>query len=596
VSTTTASHLTLFSVLLTAALATYFCTACSDPETKKPVEIPDIVVFPGAPDQEAGAVDASVEAGPLEAGGADAAASRVDAAATNAAPSSTSSSAPLTGTYSPTDYSVTRSEDAAPVSYCGDGVLDHGEECDDGNRLVTDGCVQCTIVPVCGNERLEFSEQCDDGNTVATDGCAGCVLVPLCGNGLVETGEECDSPDITKCNRCRLPKTHVCGNGIIDVGEECDSTSEACVACRLIAPICGDGIPNSDEQCDDANDFDNDGCDRLCRVRQCGDNVVQDGEHCDPPGGTCRSDCTLLPPNCGDGTLQPSERETCDDGNLTVGDGCNACDFECGNGLVEPTLGELCEPRSASRSCRASIAPECVQCVNATDCETRDACDDACRPVPVCSIVDTHADAGVSSLDPTLDCLETPPAPVCPTAINLLPNSSFDATTDGWSAADPRVTLYQTAADGFAAPGAMLVVLDNGGIGGLNETRGAQACLSAKAGAAYTFRGAYRFLDATWQASGVSVSLFQYNSANCSGAPVSPEVSRGSKAPIETDWTGYSFTVNTAGLSADGPVSILVKLDVWRSPELSAASVLWDDVSVVEDETQACTPTSDAGL
>lgn len=598
-STPTASHVSLFPSVAAMVLAASFCAGCSDPKTQQPVEVPDIVVFPGAAEDDAGASDASVEAGARETGLVDTATdtdARIDAETSHGAASTTAASTTANQSSTQSDDVETHTLDAAPAHFCGDGVLDRGEECDDGNRLVTDGCVQCTIVPLCGNQRLEFNEQCDDSNTIATDGCAGCVLVPLCGNGLVELGEDCDSPDISRCNRCRLPKTHVCGNGVIDVGEECDSASEACVACRVIAPVCGDGITNSDEQCDDGNDFDNDGCDRSCRVRRCGDTIVQDGEHCDPPGGVCRSDCTLLPPNCGDGVVQVSEREVCDDGNLTIGDGCNACDVECGNGLVSPNLGELCEPRSASRSCRASIAPACVPCVNASDCQTRDACDETCQPVPACTVADGPADAGSSTAEPTLDCSQSTPLPACPEAINLLPNPTFDTTTAGWSSPDPRVNLSQTTADGFGAAGAMLVLLDNGATGGVSETRGAQVCLSIQPDATYTFRGAYRFLDATWQASGVSVSLFLYNSSNCSGAPVSPELTRGSKAPIETTWTGYAFTVSSSPLHGAEAASMLVKLDVRRTPELSLASVLWDDVSLVENETEACSSTMDAGL
>jgi hypothetical protein len=66
--------------------------------------------------------------------------------------------------------------------------------------------------------------------------------------------------------------------------------------------------------------------------------------------------------------------------------------------------------------------------------------------------------------------------------------------------------------------------------------------------------------------------------------------------PIETNWTGYTFTVDTTtGATIGQALSLLVKLDVWRSPELSEATVLWDDVSLVQDETEACSPPVDAG-
>lgn len=52
---------------------------------------------------------------------------------------------------------------------CGNGVLDGGEECDDGNPDPSDGCTNtCTI---CGNGIVSAPEQCDDGNLIAGDGC-----------------------------------------------------------------------------------------------------------------------------------------------------------------------------------------------------------------------------------------------------------------------------------------------------------------------------------------------------------------------------------------------------------------------------------------
>ena len=56
---------------------------------------------------------------------------------------------------------------AAPA--CGNGVVDPGEECDDGNADPSDGCTNaCTI---CGNGVVTAPEQCDDGNSIDGDGC-----------------------------------------------------------------------------------------------------------------------------------------------------------------------------------------------------------------------------------------------------------------------------------------------------------------------------------------------------------------------------------------------------------------------------------------
>ena len=67
-----------------------------------------------------------------------------------------------------------------PPPCCGDGHLDSGEACDDGNTANGDGCsATCTIeVPppppdcTCGDGHLDAGEACDDGNTANGDGCS----------------------------------------------------------------------------------------------------------------------------------------------------------------------------------------------------------------------------------------------------------------------------------------------------------------------------------------------------------------------------------------------------------------------------------------
>ena len=62
--------------------------------------------------------------------------------------------------------------------FCGDGTLDAGEACDDGNNVDGDGCsANCTIEAYCGDGVLDPGEQCDDGNNENGDGCSA-----LCSN------------------------------------------------------------------------------------------------------------------------------------------------------------------------------------------------------------------------------------------------------------------------------------------------------------------------------------------------------------------------------------------------------------------------------
>jgi len=59
---------------------------------------------------------------------------------------------------------------------CGNGHVDVGEACDDGNQVSGDGCRgDCGKIEVCGDGQLDQGEACDDGNLNASDGCDMCV-------------------------------------------------------------------------------------------------------------------------------------------------------------------------------------------------------------------------------------------------------------------------------------------------------------------------------------------------------------------------------------------------------------------------------------
>jgi cysteine-rich repeat protein len=76
------------------------------------------------------------------------------------------------------------------TAVCGDGIIQAGETCDDGNSIPGDGCSGvCQIEPgyscpnpgkpcvftgqgLCGDGKIEGVEACDDGNTVSGDGCS----------------------------------------------------------------------------------------------------------------------------------------------------------------------------------------------------------------------------------------------------------------------------------------------------------------------------------------------------------------------------------------------------------------------------------------
>ncbi len=237
--------------------------------------------------------------------------------------------------------------------FCGDGVTNGPEECDDGvnTTVVGTGCGPgCLLPPRCGDSVVQASEQCDRGeagNTGGYDGCTdACTLGPYCGDGRVQEDyeEECDDgindgtvDDYGLCQAgCRLGPR--CGDGIVQdaFGELCDEGADngnpdsGCdVDCGLPA-VCGDGIVQASEDCDDGvNDGSYGGCAYDCRYGpRCGDGVLQGNEACDLGAanqnglyGGCSANCQIGP-HCGDGVLQEGTTEECDDGNDSNDDEC----------------------------------------------------------------------------------------------------------------------------------------------------------------------------------------------------------------------------------------------------------------------------------
>jgi fibro-slime domain-containing protein len=317
---------------------------------------------------------------------------------------------------------------------CGDGILEAGESCDDGNKTNGDGCSStcqieaaywaCTVNQPCVDER-DCAELLEAGVSDAGN-CASSASVPVCGNGIIEAGEACDDGNTKSgdgcsydCHTieanyvCPVPdqacvSTVVCGDGVISGTEQCDDgnqvTTDGCSypGCQLTpgwsclvpgtactAAMCGDGIVAGTEQCDDGNMTNGDGCSATCQLEvattvvlasvttkpsttlthyqcsyptpplvplrevctatMCGNGIVEGDEQCDDGNNAaydgCSPNCTLetscpngtCVPTCGDGLLfdylgaDGKPVEQCDDGNTTSGDGCSStCTIEVG--------------------------------------------------------------------------------------------------------------------------------------------------------------------------------------------------------------------------------------------------------------------------
>ncbi len=176
---------------------------------------------------------------------------------------------------------------------CGNGLLSPGEACDDGNTLSGDGCSgDCLQVELGWRCRVPGRPCTQDCGEDAGASCAGGGPATVCGNGIVEPGEECDDGiDTSKMphngdgtyggcsSECRYGA--YCGDGVINGQETCDDGpgnvdlygQPGCTFLCTTASYCGDGVVDNFEECDLGAD---NGlpeycpyCDRSCHIPQC---------------------------------------------------------------------------------------------------------------------------------------------------------------------------------------------------------------------------------------------------------------------------------------------------------------------------------------
>ncbi len=107
------------------------------------------------------------------------------------------------------------------------------------NQCTWNGWSICQPKGVCGDGHVDPGEECDDGNTDNNDVCTNQCKKNVCGDGFMQIGvEECDY-GIHNGDQC-----------VSDYGSTCNSCSKLCRSVASSGGYCGDGVKNGAEQCD----------------------------------------------------------------------------------------------------------------------------------------------------------------------------------------------------------------------------------------------------------------------------------------------------------------------------------------------------------
>lgn len=154
---------------------------------------------------------------------------------------------------------------------CGNGSVDGacGEECDPPDGLTCDAT--CQSLAVCGNGVIEPGEGCDDGNLVAGDCCDAICQAEV---GPCDDGDNCTTGDVCSAGSCEgalLDCSHLdsdCTDG------QCDALNGECISVDV-----NEGGPCDDGNACSAADVCVEG---VCSA--CGNGSVEGscGETCDP--------------------------------------------------------------------------------------------------------------------------------------------------------------------------------------------------------------------------------------------------------------------------------------------------------------------------
>jgi cysteine-rich repeat protein len=287
----------------------------------------------------------------------------------------------------PEGWSCRAGRCSPPDAWCGDGAVDAGEECDDGDAENDDACVAGCVSARCGDGFVQAGRETCDAGPANSDAWADSFEHAHCDTTCSRSSPYCGDDEIDSAHEtCDHGSGNSDGWAVSAAAASCNAT------CSGLAPYCGDGVlEDAVETCDDGQDNTDiwapsvatSHCNRSCSGAgpHCGDGVMQAAfEQCDdgpansndyagdPAAAHCNAGCFARSPFCGDQVVQTLEGEGCDSG-LANSDGyavdrhCNAACTDlaaayCGNGVVESI--ESCDDtnRLANDGCDTACATE----------------------------------------------------------------------------------------------------------------------------------------------------------------------------------------------------------------------------------------------